>query len=252
MSILEEPVPEAELLEPGKESAEQAEVLVEMEQKKLVQDAVEETASVSVDAKMEIAGLEIVEEKEEQAKVPEPEKKKGPLGKPRVPGPTPRPGGFKTNKKSAKSGTSAVIPSSTKSLTPIARTATVPPKGNKLSGPPSSKADPSRPPSSSMPATLFISSIDRLAGLVHEQEPMMLAYPLIAGQTPSALLPPVLKPQWQWELEERAKPVELAPKVIERPPHPAEQRIPGCGSNCITCLPHLDLKFRLFYLHAKQ
>ncbi|QRV80808.1 hypothetical protein RhiJN_08823 [Ceratobasidium sp. AG-Ba] len=149
--LAEEPMQEAEILDVGKELAEQVEIVVEMEQKGLAQDAVKDTISVSMDAEMEIAAPEVVKEKEEQVKVPEPEKqpekekvapaepgpvtlkKKDPPGKPRVPGSKPGLGGFKTNTKSAKSA-------------------------SKLPGPPSSKPGSPRPPSPSKPASLSGSS----------------------------------------------------------------------------------------------
>ncbi|QRV80790.1 hypothetical protein RhiJN_08805 [Ceratobasidium sp. AG-Ba] len=223
--LAEKPMQEGEMLDVGKELAEQ------------------DTISVLVDVEMEIAAPEVVKEKEEQVKVPEPEKqlekekvvpaqpklvtlkKKDPLGKPRVPGSKPGLGGFKTNTKSAKSGTSAIISPSTKSLIPIVRTVAVPPKASKPSSPPSSKPGPSRAPSSK-PASLSgdssklkaIKTGSRASSM--NRSPVVRARGLSPEPTPSAPLFPRSQSPGAREPEERAKPVELALKIIEKAPTP--------------------------------
>ncbi|QRW13757.1 hypothetical protein RhiLY_12756 [Ceratobasidium sp. AG-Ba] len=242
---VEEPMKEMVPLDDGKESAGKAEDSVMMEQKEEERDGGKDAASVSVEVEMEVTAPEVEKEKEpEQVKVSEPEKevekekvapakpkpvalkKKDLPAKPRVPGSKPGLGGFKTNAKSAKSGTSAIIPPSAKSLTPIVRTVAVPTKPTKPSGPPSSKPGPSRPSSSSKPASSSSASAklkpiktgSRASSM--NGSPVIRARPLSPEPTPSAPLSPRSQSPVAREPEERAKPVEKAPKVIEKAPTP--------------------------------
>ncbi|QRV77023.1 hypothetical protein RhiJN_05038 [Ceratobasidium sp. AG-Ba] len=106
-----EPEPEIE-----RELVEQLEVTVEVERGKPVKESVKAKDKEPVKKPQ----IKTAEDKEELVEPrPAPFKNKDSLGKPCSPGSKPGLGGFKTNAKAAKSGISAIIPPSKKSLTPL-------------------------------------------------------------------------------------------------------------------------------------